>query len=115
MPVANRWAMIGSDIALDPRIVEGSGAMPQADMEARLEMLDLRLSRIEQILPTLATKDDLAQVESRQRSLTESVIDRVNNLADAYTVLTRKVETETGGIRYTLDRLVERLEAKDVI
>jgi chromosome segregation ATPase len=150
MPIAHPETMVGSDVVSDPCIVEGPGAMNQNDMEDRLENLDLRCGRIEQILPTLATKDDLAQLESRQKALTESVLDRMNVLFDGLdtrvsTVETRlgrvetrlgrvevrlervgtrlggletrlaSVETDTKGIQYTLDRLVQRLEARNVI
>jgi hypothetical protein len=37
----------------------GNAAMTATEMEDVLKKLDLRTSRIEQILPTLATKDDL--------------------------------------------------------
>jgi hypothetical protein len=98
--------MVGSGAGPDPRIVEEFRAMTETDMEDRLENLDLRLANIEQILPTLATKDDLKafgtkddarafamkcdldQLESRQRALTESVIDRVNHVFDG--VLSRR-------------------------
>lgn len=112
--------------------------MTLTDMEDRLENLDLRLSRIEQVLPTLATKDDLkvfatkadmAQVESQQRAFTESVIGRMNTLFEGVDarfasvdarfdrVETRLagVETDVKGVQYSLDRLVQRLEAKSVI
>ena len=116
--------------------------MTRTDMEDRLENLDLRLSRIEQVLPTLATKDDLnafatkddlkafatkddlkafatkedmAQLESRQRAFTESAFTRMNMLFDGLNTRLANVEVDTKGIQYSLDRLVQRLEAKNVI
>jgi len=123
-------------------------------MEERLEKLDQRLSTVERILPTLATKedlkafatkddlkafatkddlkafatkedlkalatkDDLDKLESRQRSFTEHVLDRGNDLSDGFGHLSARVtslETETRGVKHTLDILVMRLEAKNVI
>jgi len=82
--------------------------MTQTDLEERLEKLDQRRSRIEQVLPTLATKVDLEQFESRQGWFTERVLDRVNVLADAFSRLSHLVtslETETRGVKHMLDTL----------
>ena len=98
--------------------------MTPTDMEEHLERLDQRLASVEQILPALATKgdldrfatkDDLAQLEARQRAFTESVIDRMNTLFDGLDSRVTGVETETRGIRHILDSLVQRLEDRNVI
>lgn len=51
--------MVGSGILPDDRRCEGIRAMNEMAVDERLENLDLRLTRIEQILPTLASKKDL--------------------------------------------------------
>jgi hypothetical protein len=51
--------MLRSGASLDSGLSEGFGVMTNTEMEERLENLDLRLARVEQILPSLATKDDL--------------------------------------------------------
>ena len=89
--------------------------MTRTDMEERLDNLDLRLPGIEQILTTLATKDDLAQVESSQRAFIESAFERMDTLFDGVHARLTGVETDTKGIQYAPDRLVQRLEARNVI
>jgi hypothetical protein len=103
--------------------------MTPAEMERQLENLDHRLARIEQILPTLATKADLERFATKadlerfatkadlkeglaqQRAFTESVRDEVRTLAEGQGQLVLVVNA----VRYTLDTLVMRLEAKGVI
>lgn len=73
--------MVGSGIPLDPMIVEGFRPMTPTEMEDALKNLDQRLSGVEQILPTLATKEDLlatradlhGEVSSVKRDLTERI------------------------------------------
>ena len=57
--------MVGSGFPLDPRILEGFGTMTQTAMEQLLENVDQRLARVEQILPTLATKQDLERFATK--------------------------------------------------
>ena len=97
------------------------------EMERQLENLDHRLARIEQILPSLATKADLERFATKaklkeglaqQRTLTESVRDEVRALADSHWQLTQTVATNQvtlQAVAHTLDTLVMRLEAKGVI
>jgi hypothetical protein len=114
-------------------------------MERRLENLDQRLARVEQILPTLATKADLERFATKadlerfatkadlerfatkaelneglaqQRALTELVRDEVRVLADSHWQLARTVaanQVTLQAVAHTLDTLVLRLEAKGVI
>ena len=107
-----------------------------ADMERVLENLDRRLRGVEQFLPTLATKAHLdryatkadlerfatkADLESglaQVRACTEQVRDEVRSLAEGYELLSGRVDslsTDVRGVLYTLDTLVTRLEAKNVI
>ena len=73
-------------------------------MEAVFKSLDKRVDRIEQILPTLATKEDLRQLatkdelhglEERLRThldvVTESVRDDIQWIADGLTALSHRV------------------------
>jgi hypothetical protein len=84
--------------------VEGSDVLTPAQMEDRLENMDRRLDRIEHILPTLATKDDLQAfatkddlkafatkedlreafegARSETRALFEDMIDRIKILGE---------------------------------
>jgi hypothetical protein len=119
--------------------------MTETQMERQLENLDRRLARVEQILPTLATKTDLERFATKQdleryatkedlerfatktdlvegmaqqRALTESVREEVRALADSHWNLVRTVtahEVTLNAVAHTLDTLVLRLEAKGVI
>jgi hypothetical protein len=51
--------MVGSGIPPDRDFSKDSGVATPVEMEDRFENIERRLDRIEQILPTLATKDDL--------------------------------------------------------
>ena len=107
-----------------------------ADMERVLENLDRRLRGVEQLLPSLATKTDLdrfatkadldqfptrAELESglaQVRAFTEQVRDEGRTLAEGYESLSRRVDSlsnDVKGVVYTLDTLVARLEARNVI
>ena len=82
--------MVGSGVALDPRVVEGFLAMTQTAMEDAIKNLDRRMGAVEQILPTLATKEDLlaakadlqAEIVATRRHLTGS-IEEVTRQSDA--------------------------------
>jgi hypothetical protein len=52
-----------------------------SEMEAVLRNLDVRVGRIEQLLPTLATKTDLEASERRLRVLLEHLGGSVDTLA----------------------------------
>ena len=55
--------------------------MTRTEMEDVLRSLDLRVGRIEQILPTLATKEDLKEVMSHSRMLFEQLRGDIQLLA----------------------------------
>jgi hypothetical protein len=98
--------------------------MTQAEMEQLLENVDGRLARVEQILPTLATKRDLdrfATKEDLQRYATkedleplatkvavESLQDDVRIVLDAVVSLIAKVDQNSEAIR----SLSERFDAR---
>ncbi len=88
-------------------------------MEEVLENLNRRVDRIEQILPTLATKDDVKAEGERTRAHFDAVAERLEEqirlLAEGLLSLTRqfdefKAETNTRFARIE-DRLI-RLEAR---
>ena len=88
-------------------------------MEEVLENLNRRVDRIEQILPTLATKDDVKAEGERTRAHFDAVAERLEEqirlLAEGLLSLTRqfdefKVETNARFARIE-DRLI-RLEAR---
>jgi hypothetical protein len=57
--IALPLTMLRSGIPSDPQNVEEFGDMTPEATATLIKNLDLRTSRIEQVLPTLATKDDL--------------------------------------------------------
>ena len=106
------------------------------DMERVLENLDRRLRAVEQTLPTLATTTDLDRFATKAdlerfgtkvdlesglaqvRAFTEQVRDEVRVVAAGYQSLSGRVDslsTDVKGVAYTLNTLVTRLEAKNVI
>jgi len=77
--------------------------MMNVDMEQHLENLDRRLARVEQILPGLATKEDLAAfrvggredvlaLRSRTEVLIESVRDDIRLVAEGVAALTEQLQ-----------------------
>jgi len=77
--------------------------MMNVDMEQHLESLDRRLARVEQILPGLATKEDLAALRvggredvlalrSRTEVLIESVRDDIRLVAEGVAALTEQLQ-----------------------
>jgi hypothetical protein len=68
--------MVGSGAALDPAVSGGFGFMAHIDMEQGLENIDRRLSSVEQVLPTLATRIDL------ERFATKADLERFATKAD---------------------------------
>ena len=55
--------------------------MDPHEMEARIKNIDERTARIEQILPTLATKDDLATLATKDDLATLATKDEIATLA----------------------------------
>jgi hypothetical protein len=86
-------------------------------MEERLENLDHRLARIEQILPTRATKGDLERFATKAdlealRLSTKADIDDATHLAR---VLHESTRHEIKLVAEGVSSLTERLERKGVI
>jgi polyphosphate kinase len=98
-------------------------------MEQLLRNLDRRVERIEQILPTLATKDELQSVESTLRDeiraegvqsrrhfdiVAESLRDDIRLIAEGQAALTHGVAAMRTELKHDiagLDRRLTRLEA----
>ena len=73
-----------------------SGRRLISEMEAVLKSLDRRVGRIEQILPTLATKDDVRHVRvliedsrSETRLLAEHMVSLMNQMSEVVLRLDR--------------------------
>jgi glutaredoxin 2 len=58
--------MVGCGIQPHAKKTEGNAAMTATEMEDVLKNLDRRTSRMEQILPTLATKEDLKEFATNE-------------------------------------------------
>jgi hypothetical protein len=113
-------------------------------MEVALQNLDRRMLTVEQILPTLATKQDLERFATKQDLerfatkvdlrdgiaeakrhtdvLVESVRDDIRIVAEAVATLVTKVdsltlrlETKVDSVTTKVDSLTRRLETKGVI
>jgi hypothetical protein len=106
--------------------------MIPTDMEQVLENLDRRLARIEQILPTLATKEELQAVGTRAQAQIESLHDDVRIIAEGYQSLdgnartlhsnvrslhsdVRSLHSDVRSLTHGLTSLTTRLERKGVI
>ena len=85
--------------------------MTQTEMEQLLENIDRRLARVEQKLPTLATKEDFEESKHFARMLNESTRDEIRMVADGVAMLSAQVR-DMGA---QLIGLTRRLEAKGVI
>ena len=75
--------------------------MDQDEIEALLKNVDARTERIEQILPTHATKDDVREEGQRTRQQFNAVAERIEE----------SVKLIAGG-HVELDKRVTRLEKK---
>lgn len=105
--------------------------MTHTEMEDALNNCNRRLSAVEQILPTLATKADLqhlSETTRRTEIIVESLRDDIHKVAEGYaehavklerldavadTVASHTVKLDTIGL--ALRSLTERLEKKGVI
>jgi hypothetical protein len=65
--------------------------MTAIEMEDLLKKLDLRTSRIEQILPTLATKADLDEVKRHVSVRIEAVEDKLGTIAEHLADLSQRI------------------------
>src|SRR4051812_18087506 len=96
--------------------------MRVSDMEDAIKNLDHRLARVEQILPTLATKLDLAAVKTelkqdiadgrrRAEILSEDVRDDIAKVAEGVASLATNAQSHTR----LLESVVRRLDQHDVV
>ena len=85
--------------------------MTPTDMEDAIRNLDSRLSRVEQILPTLATKADFADAKRHTSVLYESLRDDIRIVAEGVATIVGKVDVLTDKVE-GLDRKVEGVDRK---
>ena len=75
--------------------------MTPTEMETLLQNLDARWARIEQILPTLATREDLARVE---RGLRTELTEQIAASAQAVRAdLTEQINTSANRLRVLIE------------
>jgi len=91
--------------------------MTQTEMEQVLESLDRRLSRVEQILPTLATKDDLKGFATKEDlNALAARLDTVRDDLRLHTqVLFESLRDDVRLVAEGVAHLTSRLEARGVI
>ena len=69
--------------------------MTRSDMETAIKNIDDRTTRIEQVLPTLATKDDVKAEGERTRQHFDAVAERLEDsiklIAEGHVELDRRV------------------------
>ena len=90
----------------------------KADLDEFAKKADLDRFATKADFDRFATKQDLESGLAQVRSFTERVRDEVRTLAEGYEALSGRVDslsTDVRGVVYTLDALVTRLEAKNVI
>jgi chromosome segregation ATPase len=83
--------------------------MTKAEMEEAIRNLDRRLVNVEQILPTLATRADVAEARLRADIQFESVRDDIRKVAEAVASLVVKFER----FDQRFDRMDERFDRMD--
>jgi DNA repair exonuclease SbcCD ATPase subunit len=93
--------------------------MDVMELEAIVKNIDRRLSRVEQILPSLATKDDLREESERTRQHFNAVAERLEShirlIAERHVALQERIEEidqQFGRAIAALDQRVLRLEAR---
>jgi phage shock protein A len=101
--------MVGSGVRPDPAIAGGFGMMTKAEMEEAIRNVDRRLVSVEQILPTLATRADVAEARLRADIQFESVRDDIRKVAE--TVASLVVKFDRMDERF--DRMDERFDHMD--
>jgi len=90
----------------------------KSDLERFATKADLERFATKADLGRFATKADLESGLAQVRAFTEQVRDEVRSLVEGYELLSGRVDslsTDVRGVLYTLDTLVTRLEAKNVI
>lgn len=76
-------------------------------LDGRVENLDVRVGRIEQILPTLATKAELRDEIRGVKVLVEDVRGEVRQLAESmdagFSIVHQRIDAETAGLSSRMD------------
>ena len=95
--------------------------MDPHELEARVKNIDERTENIEQILPTLATKDDLREEGERTRRhfdiVAEQLKTEIGAIAEGHEATKARVESQSAEIQATLsahDRRIMKLEAESL-
>ena len=93
--------------------------MDQIEIEGLLKDLNTRTTRIEQKLPTLATKSDVHEEAERTRQhfdvVAESMKDSIKLIADGHQALGDRIDNVSRDIRSVLEnheRRITKLEGK---
>jgi hypothetical protein len=116
--------MLGSAQSVDRdrdlrTIRKDRGSVEIMELERVVQNIDRRLSKVEQILPTLATKEDLRALRSEMRTHFSAVAGRLESyvrvVAEGHTTLQKR--RDEANRRYDkaiaqLDRRVSRLDAR---
>ena len=101
-PACTDWSALG------PMLISEMEAALRS-LDSRVEKLDQRVGRIEQILPTLATKVDLRDEIRGVRVLVEDVRSEVRLLAESvdgsFKVVHNRLEAEAAGLSRRMDDL----------
>jgi hypothetical protein len=93
-----------------PSVLEEMRTMDATMIEEHFENIDRRLTRLEQILPTLATKDDLKSLATREELKTLATKEE---LRAAIAPLATKDELKTLATKEELGSAVALLATKD--
>ena len=88
--------------------------MTNAEMEEAIRNHEQRLTNVEQILPTLATKDDVAESRHHTMVLFESVRNDIRPVAEAVAALAVKVEQGFASVEHRFGGVDQRLDRMDV-
>ena len=92
--------------------------MEQHEIEAHIKNIDNRTERIEQILPTLPTKEDLREEGERTRRhfdiVAEEIRASVEKIAEGHGVLGTRIEGLRAELKTELDKHERRIARLEV-
>lgn len=100
--------MVGFGDALNPSVLEGFTPMNTSDMEDAIKNLDHRLAAVEQILPTLVTKQDLTgAVGDTKEVLRQEIADTKRELKQDVADLRRHMDIRFEDVRDDIAKVAE--------
>ena len=125
MSLDRRWQDGRSPRGIDEcrTVLIGAGIMAERVLEKRVENLEHRVATVEQILPTLATKADLAELRTATKAdlaelrtatkadLAELRIETKADLAELKTSLKAEIKAESEQTRRHFDVVAEGMRA----